>query len=113
MPQCHASCQCQKWGVLQVRPLEMFFPFDPYLLRRSARFLDLATSYNTWGGAHQHGTDASHISSDDELEVPDGEIGLQVSCIGHMAANLSESQLHWYYTGGDVCGSALDGQVHD
>lgn len=56
----------------------MFFPFDPYLLRRSARFLDLATSYNTWGGAHQHGTDASHISSDDELEVPDGETELQV-----------------------------------
>lgn len=23
------------------RPLEMFFPFDPYLLRRSARLLDL------------------------------------------------------------------------
>lgn len=76
--------------------MEMFFPFDPYLLRRSARFLDLATSYNTWGGAHQHGTDASHISSDDELEVPDGEIELQVSCLhlhweaSHTAAVLSE-----------------------
>ena len=67
--------------LLQVRPLEMFFPFDPYLLRRSARFLDLSTSYNTWGGAHRHGTDASHVSSDDELEVPDGEIELRVSCL--------------------------------
>lgn len=58
--------------VPQVRPLEMFFPFDPYLLRRSARFLDLPSSYNTWLGAHQQGTDASHFSSDDELEVPEG-----------------------------------------
>ncbi|KAL3152288.1 hypothetical protein ABBQ32_001359 [Trebouxia sp. C0010 RCD-2024] len=58
---------------LQVRPLEMFFPFDPYLLRRSARFLDLSTSYNTWVGTQQPGTDASHVSSDDELEVPEGD----------------------------------------
>ncbi|KAA6429038.1 MAG: hypothetical protein FRX49_01148 [Trebouxia sp. A1-2] len=57
---------------MQVRPLEMFFPFDPYLLRRSARFLKLPSSYNTWGGGHQHDTDASHLSSDDELEVPEG-----------------------------------------
>ena len=27
------------------RPLEMFFPFDPYLLRRSARFLDLEVGF--------------------------------------------------------------------
>ena len=60
------------WHPVQVRPLEMFFPFDPYLLRRSARFLNLATSYNTWGGSRQHDTDASHLSSDDELEVPEG-----------------------------------------
>ena len=58
---------------LQVRPLEMFFPFDPYLLRRSARFLDLPSSYNTWAGGHQHDADASHLSSDDELEVPEGQ----------------------------------------
>lgn len=31
-------------GVNGRRPLEMFFPFDPYLLRRSARFLDLEVS---------------------------------------------------------------------
>ena len=53
----------------------MFFPFDPYLLRRSARFLKLPSSYNTWGGGHQHDTDASHLSSDDELEVPEGMQG--------------------------------------
>ena len=79
----------------------MFFPFDPYLLRRSARFLDLSTSYNTWGGAHQHGTNASHVSSDDELEVPDGETALFMSvhvCNGkhkcaHKCACIS-AQLH-------------------
>lgn len=60
---------------LQVRPLEMFFPFDPYLLRRSARFLKLPSSYNTWGGGPQHDTDASHLSSDDELEVLEGMQG--------------------------------------
>ena len=27
------------------RPLEMFFPFDPYLLRRSAAFLDLNRTF--------------------------------------------------------------------
>ena len=27
------------------RPLEMFFPFDPYLLRRSAAFLDLRRTF--------------------------------------------------------------------
>jgi len=30
------------------RPLEMFFPFDPYLLRRSASFLDLRKSFVRW-----------------------------------------------------------------
>lgn len=53
----------------QVRPLEMFFPFDPYLLRRSARFLSLASSYNTWGGNRRGLCSGSHDSSDDELEV--------------------------------------------
>lgn len=35
-----------------VRPLEMFFPFDPYLLGRSARYLDLQHSYVRWRGGH-------------------------------------------------------------
>ena len=56
-----------------MRPLEMFFPFDPYLLRRSARFLSLDSSYNTWGRTRQGAnTAASNQSSDDELEVPEG-----------------------------------------
>ncbi len=73
---CFSTSVCSKCcPTLQVRPLEMFFPFDPYLLRRSARFLKLPSSYNTWGGGHQHDTDASHLSSDDELEVPEGMQG--------------------------------------
>lgn len=31
------------------RPLEMFFPFDPYLLRRSAAYLDLRRTFVRWG----------------------------------------------------------------
>ena len=61
---------------MQVRPLEMFFPFDPYLLRRSAKYLDLLSSYNTWRGNRHHDTNASHLSSDDELEVPEGQLSL-------------------------------------
>lgn len=91
----------------------MFFPFDPYLLRRSARFLDLATSYNTWGGAHQPGTDASHISSDDELEVPGGEYELQSPMFASALGSTTYScrfiwyQLHWFDTSMDVCGMLL------
>lgn len=36
----------------QRRPLEMFFPFDPYLLQRSARFLRLQETYVVWKGGH-------------------------------------------------------------
>ena len=34
------------------RPLEMFFPFDPYLLRRSAAFLDLRRTFVRWKQGH-------------------------------------------------------------
>lgn len=34
------------------RPLEMFFPFDPYLLKRSAAALGLSTSYIRCGAHH-------------------------------------------------------------
>jgi RNA polymerase I-specific transcription initiation factor RRN3 len=42
-----------------VRPLEMFFPFDPYLLRRSSRFLALETNYVRWRGGHPHAAAAA------------------------------------------------------
>eukprot|EP00884_Botryococcus_braunii_P013343 jgi/Botrbrau1/22009/Bobra.0024s0025.1 len=66
----------------QQRPLEMFFPFDPYLLPASARLLDLPQSYIRWHGGHPrtmraHGPlpepdgDAdSDASSDDEIPHP-------------------------------------------
>lgn len=82
----------------QVRPLEMFFPFDPYLLRRSARFLKLPSSYNTWGGGHQHDTDASHLSSDDELEVLEGMQGLTPVCYCYCSCELHDfHMLHLHH----------------
>jgi RNA polymerase I-specific transcription initiation factor RRN3 len=68
-----------------LRPLEMFFPFDPYLLAGSARLLDLSHTYIRWHGGHprvlmddradddEDGEQAadSDVSSDDELPGAD------------------------------------------
>ena len=43
------------------RPLEVFFPFDPYLLRRSAKLLDLQTSYVKWRRGHPSGATRSGL----------------------------------------------------
>lgn len=70
------------------RPLQMFFPFDPYLLHHSARFLDLQESYVLWkrgyagteaveacpgasdgGGASVYG---DHDDDDDDDDSADG-----------------------------------------
>ena len=75
------------------RPLEMFFPFDPYLLKRSSRYLKLKDSFVRWkhgqpstlatsgaGGllgksaAGQDGTGAQG-GSDDEDDYDDDEVG--------------------------------------
>ena len=79
----------------------MFFPFDPYLLRRSARFLKLPSSYNTWGGGHQHDTDTSHLSSDDELEVPEGMQGLMHVCSCKCSHELHD--LHMLHLHHHIC----------
>lgn len=58
-----------------LRPLEIFFPFDPYLLRRSAEILDLSRTYVRWRKGHPTATvpdDAGDgrvvgASSDEEL----------------------------------------------
>ena len=42
---CQGLLPTNKDAVRCQRPLEMFFPFDPYLLRRSASFLDLRRSF--------------------------------------------------------------------
>ena len=57
------------------RPLEMFFPFDPYLLRKSAARLELRISYLRWSHAAQAGLAASAIGleqgAEEEEELAD------------------------------------------
>jgi RNA polymerase I-specific transcription initiation factor RRN3 len=52
-------------GVL--RPLEVFFPFDPYLLQRSSRFLELGRSYMCFS----HGQ--PHVAGDEALAAAAAE----------------------------------------
>eukprot|EP00798_Chlamydomonas_sp_ICE-L_P000589 gene589-2011_t len=47
------------------RPLEMFFPFDPYLLQRSSRFLALPESYVHWRHGHRVPVQAEEEGSDE------------------------------------------------
>jgi RNA polymerase I-specific transcription initiation factor RRN3 len=54
----------------QEEDLDMFFPFDPYLLERSAKFLDLDGSYVSWASRHEQ----AHAADDDE----DDEVGQAV-----------------------------------
>lgn len=75
-------------GKQAVRPLEMFFPFDPYLLQRSAAHLELERCYVVWRGGHptaaaageedeEEGTDLQEVSEDGEEgeEVSGGASG--------------------------------------
>ena len=56
-------------------PLKMFFPFDPYLLRRSAALLRLPQNYVTWQGNARDDEDGSENDDDDgDLEL-DSELG--------------------------------------
>uniref|UniRef100_A0A1D2AG36 RNA polymerase I-specific transcription initiation factor RRN3 n=1 Tax=Auxenochlorella protothecoides TaxID=3075 RepID=A0A1D2AG36_AUXPR len=54
------------------RPLEVFFPFDPYLLARSAQLLDLDSTFLAW----RRGQGADRVAGDsgDEEGVEDQEI---------------------------------------
>jgi hypothetical protein len=45
---CAAQQQADDASNRPQRPLEMFFPFDPYLLRRSSACLELQGSYRRW-----------------------------------------------------------------
>lgn len=49
------------------RPLSLFFPYDPYLLSRSARFLRLDETYVVWKGGHP-GTGHREFSDDSSSE---------------------------------------------
>lgn len=66
------------------RPLEMFFPFDPYLLKRSSRWLDLRTSYVRWRHGHAQAAHPHDDSSSDEEEAAKhGQVSLHVLCQVH------------------------------
>lgn len=47
-----ADWEARTSGVKCSRPLEIFFPYDPYLLRRSAEPLDLSHTYVSWRRGH-------------------------------------------------------------
>ncbi|KXZ57030.1 hypothetical protein GPECTOR_1g930 [Gonium pectorale] len=65
------------------RPLEMFFPFDPYLLRRSSRYLQLKSSYVRWRHGHPQsaagasGADGGDEAGEDGADHADSEDGDQ------------------------------------
>ena len=75
-------------AVRRRRPLRMFFPFDPYLLRRSAALLRLHVTYAEWkGGTSANGTGRQAPADDDDLDLDmdggasgsDGSRGLEPS----------------------------------
>mmetsp|Transcript_16634 Transcript_16634/g.46413 ORF Transcript_16634/g.46413 Transcript_16634/m.46413 type:complete len:331 (-) Transcript_16634:144-1136(-) len=51
------------------RPLEMFFPFDPYLLLRSRAFLQLPDTYVTWRSGHPSATKEDDDGTDSNASV--------------------------------------------
>ena len=58
-------------AVRQRRPLRMFFPFDPYLLRRSAALLRLPLTYVAWRGEVRQGSERDE--EDDDLDLDDDD----------------------------------------
>jgi hypothetical protein len=76
---------------LQHRPLEIFFPFDPYLLRRSADHLALGSTYVRWRRGHPAGAvradleDASDSDTDSEDEGSEMSEGAEEEDVGPAA----------------------------
>ena len=76
---------------LQHRPLEIFFPFDPYLLRRSADHLALGSTYVRWRRGHPAGAvradleDASDSDTDSEDEASEMSEGGEEEDVGPAA----------------------------
>ncbi|KAI3426053.1 hypothetical protein D9Q98_008021 [Chlorella vulgaris] len=56
------------------RHLELFFPFDPYLLRRSASFLELEATYVRWRRGHPAGAVRADLESSDTDSGSDDEL---------------------------------------
>ena len=64
------------------RPLEMFFPFDPYLLHRSSKYLQLEQSFVTWRGGHPTAAvlgEGGESSEEEEEGAGEGEPGSALS----------------------------------
>ncbi|KAK9817200.1 hypothetical protein WJX72_010975 [[Myrmecia] bisecta] len=60
-------------GERQQRPLEMFFPFDPFLLKRSERFLDTKSTYVRWQKGHARSVAQAGMDSDDSDSSSDDD----------------------------------------
>ena len=60
-------------AVRQRRPLRMFFPFDPYLLRRSATLLRLPLTYVAWRGEVRQGSERDDEEDDEEDDLDDDD----------------------------------------
>lgn len=60
-------------AVRQRRPLRMFFPFDPYLLRRSATLLRLPLTYVAWRGEVRQGSERDDEEDDLDVDLDDDD----------------------------------------
>ena len=60
-------------AVRQRRPLRMFFPFDPYLLRRSAALLRLPLTYVAWRGEVRQGSERDDEEDDLDVDLDDDD----------------------------------------
>lgn len=74
-----------------LRPLEVFFPFDPYLLQRSSRFLELPRSYICFSHGHPHvsgdlAAAAADSGSDEGSESEEEAAGDEEALLRHAAA---------------------------
>lgn len=78
----------------QHRQLELFFPFDPYLLRRSAAHLALPSTYIRWRRGHPSGAVRAQLESESSSDS-DGE-------------ELSDSELSELEDGAVAAGAAGD-----
>jgi RNA polymerase I-specific transcription initiation factor RRN3 len=67
-------------------PLDSFFPFDPYLLRRSHAYIE--PHYNHWNGSlsaedydGSHDYDENDVYNEDEVEVDDDDLDVDAATV--------------------------------
>jgi len=93
----------------QHRQLELFFPFDPYLLRRSAAPLALGSTYVRWRRGHPAGAvradldsgDSSDSDSDSEL-MSDGEEEEEAGAAAAVVSMGGDRQVFRVWLGGPM-----------